>query len=67
MEATLSDEYNTTLSAVKINGRALCAASLELRADETIVLAAVIQDGFALRYASSGLRANATTVHTAVN
>ena len=48
------------------NVDALQHASVELRADHEVVLAAVAQDGSALEHASKALRGNPTVVLTAV-
>ena len=54
------------LAAVTQDGRALQAASAELRADRDVVLAAVKQHGWALQYASAELRADRDVVLAAV-
>ena len=54
------------LAAVTQDGRALQAASAELRADRDVVLAAVRQNGWALRAASTQLRADRALVLAAV-
>ena len=54
------------LAAVRQDGRALCAASEELKADREIVLAAVRQDGRALCFASEELQADHEIVLAAV-
>jgi hypothetical protein len=47
-------------------GAALAFAGKRLRADRSIVLAAVINDGFALEHASSDMRADRAIVHAAI-
>ncbi len=64
--ATWTDDRDTVLLAVQLNGKALCLASKKLQADKEVVLTAVRNDGEALPFASVQLRTDEEVVHAVV-
>ncbi|CAE6966578.1 unnamed protein product [Symbiodinium sp. CCMP2592] len=55
---TLAGDFSFMFRAVRVDGRALKGASIELQADPDLVLAAVQQNWRSLGYANRALRAN---------